>query len=111
MKQLLLLLFTSGCFAVSSQTASQNQPVRIESNGVQVFEAIGNENTIITNEPLAVVSKTINDWNLVECQDALYYIDLKIQLLKESGVDLDQMAFYEQQKNLINERKQFLMSK
>ena len=111
MKHILLLLFISGCFAVSSQTVSKNKPVRIETNGVQVYEAIGNENSLIINEPLAVVSKTINDWSLVECQDALYYIDLKIQLLKDSGVEFDQIDFYEQQKNLINERKLFLMSK
>ena len=110
MKQLLLLLFTSACFAVSSQITHENQLVRIEPNGVQVYEAKGNENSSVINQNPVIVQKTINDWTLVECQDALYFIDLKIESIKESGVDLAQIAIYEEEKSEIVERKQFLIS-
>jgi hypothetical protein len=109
MKYLLLLLLTTGNVVVFSQNTA-DKPIRIQPNGVQVFGAKGNENPIEPQEKKIVIEKSINDWSLVECQEALYFIDLKIEGLKESGVDLNQISVYEQQKMLINERKQILIS-
>lgn len=110
MKLLLLVLLSTVNNAVFAQSQTLSQPIRTESNGVKVYEATGNEGPVVTIEPKTVVSKTINDWSLLECQDALYFIDLKIEEIKGSNIDIDQIELYEQQKLQIIARKQFLIS-
>ncbi len=102
----LLCVFTSGA-------QEKNEPIRIDSNGVKVFQAEGIENaTHLSEKPSSIESnsqRNIKDWNLEECENALYYIDLKINSLVEEGGNFEAIKEYELQVAEISVRKQELI--
>ncbi len=100
MKQLLLLLFTSGCFAVSSQTYSENQLVRIEPNGVQVYESAGLEGFVVTSTETPLAENGINNWNIEQCEEVISYIKVKAQ----EKCSLKEGESYTEQLQLLEER-------
>ena len=106
MKQLLLLLFTSGCFAVSSQTYSENQLVRIEPNGVQVHESAGLEGFVVTSTETPLAENGINNWNIEQCEEVITYIKVKAQ----EKCSLKEGEAYTEQLQLLEERVRILKS-
>lgn len=50
-------------------------------NGVTVFEATGNE-TLLNTTPQPI-NRTVNDWNLAECIEALRSIDEKCSMISQ----------------------------
>jgi len=102
-KILFIFLFVSKAFFTFSQTQNSHILVRTESNGVQVYESVGNESLSeisFTNIPV----KTLSEWNLEECENALYYIGLKIEETIVFGANEFEFQEYEAQKILIYER-------
>lgn len=110
--KLLLIIFTTTISCISiAQEKSELKLVRVESNGVQVYEASGNE-TFVSNENEQISpTRTLNDWDVEECENALYYIGLKIEKMKENEGNEHLILEYEAQIVLINERLNSLNSK
>lgn len=106
----IFLILAGGTFYSAAQEKSSSKLVRTEANGIQVYEATGNE-TVVPNELVISPTRTINDWNMEECENALYFIDLKIEKMKENEGNENQILEYEAQKVLINERMNSLTSK
>ena len=106
---LLILAFIGISFLSAAQEKSPKS-VRTEPNGVMVYEAQGNESVT----PITILSnptKSMNDWSLEECENALYYIELKIQALKTAQNNAVSIKEYEAQKKLIQERVVLLNAK
>lgn len=109
-KLLFFFLFVGGTFYSNAQEKTPLKLVRTEPNGIQVYEASGNE-TLISNEQLNSPSRNLNDWNLEECENALYFVGLKIERMKENEGNELQIQEYEAQKVLIQDRMKTLNSK
>ncbi len=108
---ILLLLAVLGSSALYAQEKSTTELKlsKTESNGIQVYEAPGNKNPGAT--PIQTpAERTINDWNLEECENALYYLDLKIEKSKEyeGEPEVEQRKHYEIQRQAILARIQVL---
>lgn len=110
MKLLLFPMLLSGSFALQAQEKSQSNYVRTEPNGVQVFQATGVEATPPQVEQVKTTPSAIADWDKAACENALYFIQLKQELLigKEDGAERN--IYYEEQKVLINARLKELTS-
>ncbi len=91
MKLLLTGALSMSLFALKAQTT---QP-----NGVIVNEAIGVEGKILPQTKIESVTRTINDWNLAECIDALHVLELKI-----NEASTEEKISYSNQIELIKER-------
>ena len=106
----LILLMTFGTFNLFGQESSPTpKHIKTESNGIQIFEAPGNHNKV--TQPLdSPESSAIKDWSLEECENALYYVDLKIENSKEndSEIEREQLELYETQKSAIIARIKLL---
>lgn len=105
MKKKILVVFLLACGSYNSfaQEKSQLILVRTEPNGVQVYESVGNEGkaeNIQVNTPV----RSMNDWNLEECENALYFIRLKISSMKENEGNELFIQDYEAQIVQINEK-------
>lgn len=72
-------------FALKAQTT--------QSNGVVVNEAIGVEGKVLPLTNNQSIKRSINDWNLAECIDALHFLELKINEVsaEESNAYVDQV--------------------
>lgn len=105
-------LFAFLCLTTASfgQNTGQTKQVKTQSNGVVVHESAGNEGVYVASEPKVVV-RTIQDWTLPECIDALNVIQEKLIMLEGSEeYETAKVAILEQQA-LIEARKQSLLSK
>lgn len=80
-----------------SQTNSTQLP-----NGVVVHESVGVEGVVVKSEN-QVTTRSVDDWNLAECIDAMRFIDLK---LAES--DDTEKEKYRSAKLLLQKRIDFL---
>lgn len=106
---LLVFLFVGGTYSLYAQQTAQLKLVRTEPNGVQVFESTGVEKNQIS-ETVNPPSRSMNDWNKEECENALYFINLKIDKMKETEGNELLIQDYEAQKARINERMNSLIS-
>lgn len=107
---LLALMIMSGSLALHAQEKSQSNYVRTEPNGVQVYQATGVETTLSQKGQAINSPLTISDWDQVACESALYYIQLKQELLIGKEDAAEQNKYYEEQKGLINTRLKQLTS-
>lgn len=103
---------TSTLFA-QEKSSSELKLTKTESNGVLVYEAPGNKNpevvqNSVSSEPRS--ERTIADWDLEECENVLYHIDLKIEKLKEteSETETEQLDLYQAQRAAIIARIELL---
>lgn len=74
MKKLRLLLITAILFCIHNSAHSQTKTLE---NGVVVHEAIGNESSISTSIETSSNQRSIQEWNLAECIEALRFIEEK----------------------------------
>jgi len=111
--RLLLICFSiGGSLYSSAQENSKSKLVRTESNGVQVFEAQGNEVPALNaNSQEITVGRTISDWDLEECDNSLYFIQLKIESLKEQSNSALEIEKLQEMVIQINSHKSYLLSK
>lgn len=107
-------LFGVFVFMASSyyaQNGSETRQLTTQSNGVIVHESAGNEGFISTGVQSATRSvRSIDDWTLAECIDALRVIDEKIAHQGTSEQERPSREAYFQQKTLIEKRKTALMT-
>lgn len=101
MKKLIVCLMT---IAGSAPLMAQQTEVKTLANGVQVHQAKGNEERL--PEVVAPEVRTINDWNLSECIDALTAIDGKIAMV----VDPVRLAKLTEYRAEVNARKELLLN-
>lgn len=76
-----------------------------------MHESAGNEGLYVASEPKVVVARTIQDWTLPECIDALTVIQEKLFMLEGSAEYETAKVVMLEQQALIEERKQSLLSK
>jgi hypothetical protein len=110
MKLLLFPMLLSGSFALQAQEKTQSNYVRTEPNGVQVYQATGVETTLPKVEQVQTTPIAISDWDKAACESALYYIQLKQELLIGKEDAAERNIYYEEQKALINTRLKELTS-
>lgn len=105
---ILAVFVTIAAFSFS-QNGSRTKQVSIQSNGVVVHQSAGNEGFV---EPVYTQSevRTLEDWTLPECIDALHAIDEKMALLGTSEEDRAQLAQYQAQRVLVEQRRNALIS-
>ncbi|MBI3237820.1 MAG: hypothetical protein HYZ43_03085 [Flavobacteriia bacterium] len=105
-------LFTFLCLTTASfgQNAGQTKEVKTQSNGVVVHESAGNEGLYVASKPQVIV-RTIQDWTLPECIDALRVIQEKLIMLEGSEESKAHRDAILEQQALIEARKQSLLSK
>lgn len=92
------------------QNGNQTKPVATQSNGVIIHESAGNEGFV---QPVAAVSpvvRTISDWTLPECMEALRIVDEKMAHLTESEEDAERRRYYLEQRTLIEQQKDYLLN-
>lgn len=95
-------LLLTGAFAFATLiTFSQT----VQSNGVVVHEALGIEGKVEVAPPSVTVVRTINDWSLAECIDAVQVLEMK-----KAEAPVEQRVIYDNQLSLINERIHALKS-
>jgi hypothetical protein len=95
---------------VFCQNSNQTKPVATQSNGVIIHESAGNEGFV---QPVTTVSpevRTIADWTLPECIEALRIVDEKMAKLTESEEDLERRRYYLEQRSLIVQQKEYLLN-
>ncbi len=92
------LLVWCGCCALSISASAQNASQTTQPNGVVVHESIGVEGKVEQTTPVTIV-RTIDDWSLAECIDAMTFVDIK--LIEASDEDKPR---YLEQKAVIQKR-------
>lgn len=107
-------IFSVFVFVASSyyaQNGSETRQVTTQSNGVIVHESAGNEGfvPVLTTSAVQQV-RSIDEWTLAECIDALRVIDEKIEQTGTSEQERPSREAYFQQKTLIEKRKAALMT-
>jgi len=99
-----LLLLPATSFAQQFTTAE---------NGVRVYPAtgVGGQPVLL---PAATVTenpvRSVTDWTLPECLEAITEIDIKITALPNDAENAEKLQYYQQQKLAIEERRDFLMT-
>ena len=91
-----------------AQNGSETRQVTTQSNGVVVHESAGNEGFILSQTSGTQV-RTIEDWTLPECIDALQQLADKISALGSSEEDLRTLQSYTEQQLIIEKRRDVLM--
>lgn len=107
---LLALMLMSGSLALYAQEKTESNYVRTEPNGIQVYQATGVETTLSQKNQAINSPLTISDWDQAACESALYYIQLKQELLIGKEDAAERSKYYEEQKALINARLKELNS-
>jgi len=92
-------LFFLPFFSFSQTTTAEN--------GVVVHSATGTGSYEMPAIPLTTV-RTLEDWTLPECIDAISEIEDKIYVLNSD--DAERRAYYISEKTRIEERRDFLMT-
>ena len=92
-------LFFVPFFSFSQTTTTEN--------GVVVHSATGTGSYEMPAIPLTPV-RTLEDWTLPECIEAISEIDDKIHVLDSE--DVERRAYYLSEKTRIEERRDFLMT-
>ena len=110
---LFLLSFVVSCVSFAQTTTVRY--VRTEPNGVQVYESIGNEGVIKQDYsvPASPIKREIDEFSLSECQDAIYHIDNKIAVVKETPDTperKERLETYEKVKKRVLDRIEVLTS-
>lgn len=110
MKNLLLIFFAFICGQSFAQQVSPSQARQVSvENGVVNYETAGVEGFVSPQaEPQAVV-KPVTEWDLQQCNDALFSIDLKLQAAVERG-DQESVSQYQDAKNEVLARKAILIN-
>ncbi|ASS47469.1 MAG: hypothetical protein A3D31_16655 [Candidatus Fluviicola riflensis] len=109
MKKPCYLLVCLCSATISFGQTTETKQINTQSNGVVVHESAGNEG-FYNAQPQAVVVRTIQDWTLPECIDALTVIQEKLIMLEGSAeYETVRVTILEQQA-LIEARKQSLLS-
>jgi hypothetical protein len=105
-------LFVFLCSVTTSfgQNGTETKQVKTQQNGVVVHESAGNEG-FYAAQPQVVVVRTIQDWTLPECIDALTVIQEKLIMLEGSAEYETSKAAILEQQALIEARKQSLLAK
>jgi hypothetical protein len=100
--------------AVTSLSFAQNGPptkqVSIQSNGVVVHESAGNEGFVTPVYEQSAKVLTVENWSIPQCIDALRVIDEKIAVLGDTEEDRAQHREYLVQRELVEQRKQYLIA-
>jgi hypothetical protein len=93
-----------------AQNGSETRQVTTQSNGVVVHESAGNEGFTLPQTSETVVKvRTVEDWTLPECIDALQYIADKISTLGSSEEDMRARQLYTEQQLIVEKRRDALM--
>ena len=105
---ILAVFVTIAAFSFA-QNGSRTKQVSIQSNGVVVHQSAGNEGFTepVYDQPEI---RTLEDWTLPECIDALRAIDEKIAILGNSEEDRSQLTQYQAQRVLVEQRRNMLLS-
>lgn len=109
-KYLSMIFFLMISFFVYSQENKQVHYLRTEQNGIQVYESTGVERNTLTASVVERKVKTIADWSLDDCDNALYFLGLKIESVKQEAGNQEQLQLYLKEKERIEERKNELTS-
>jgi len=104
------IMFISTATLSFAQGGQEIKQVSIQSNGVIVNESAGNEGFVVKSTPASPVIRTINDWTLPECIDALRALDEKLAYLENVVANEQRRLAYLEQKTLVENRKELLMS-
>lgn len=91
-----------------AQNGSETRQVTTLSNGVVVHESAGNEGFILPETSETRV-RTVDDWTLPECIDALQVIAGKVSTLGSSEEDIRTKQLYTEQQLIIEKRRDVLM--
>ena len=107
-----LAVFTCGLINAQQQTIPEGVRQVSVQNGFVIYESAGVEGfqpaqTGTPAEALAPVVKPISEWGMQECNEALYFIDLKLPVVTETD-DQEAIARYVQAKSEILARKAIL---
>jgi hypothetical protein len=92
-----------------AQNGSETRHVTTQSNGVVVHESAGNEGFILPQTSETKV-RTIEDWTLPECIDALRHIADKMSTLGSSEEDMRTRQLYTEQQLIVEKRRDVLMA-
>lgn len=90
-----------------SQEKDSETILRVEPNGVVVHKPIDVEHTLgIKSAPAQKEnpSRTIDDFSEEELETMLFYADLKIEKISDEGGSDDDVNYYKEQKQLIEEK-------
>lgn len=95
-----------------SQQSNPLRQVAQQSNGILIHESAGNEGFVRPADPSpAPVIRSVSDWSLPECEDALRFVAEKLAMLTDSEEDAAQRARYLAQRDLIEQRRNVLLNK
>lgn len=115
LKKIVFLYLFILCNTLFGQT---NSPANIEQthykvtseNGIVIYKSAGVEGVTRTSEVISPpVNQSISNWDLQQCNDALYYIGLKIEK-SISEDDNESVEKYLEEKRKVLERKSMLTS-
>lgn len=96
-------------FSVHAQNSSETKTVFTQSNGVVVQESSGVEGFVQQTESKKH-ENPIDNWSLAVCIDALKDIEDKLSTFGNSTEDQESKRYYLEQKRLVEERKQTLLT-
>jgi hypothetical protein len=109
---LLSILFTSQSVFGQRQTV-EPQKIRTTETGIEIYQGVGVEGNVNqnlkTNEN-QLPPKSVNEYNLIECENSISDLTLKIEALKFNVSEGDRIRTYEALRSQLIQRKQFLTS-
>lgn len=108
-KRAIFFLFLCGTGTSFAQSTAQTKQVSTSQNGVVVHESAGVEGFYTPPGPQVTV-RTIDDWSLAECIDALKAVDDKLSTLGYSEEDQASRTTYLAEKQKIEARKEQLLT-
>lgn len=107
----LIVFFLLFSVFLYSQENEQVKFLYTAPNGVRVYESTGVQSEKKVLKTTEVKTRTVSEWSLDDCNNALYYIDLKINEVKDNPEATDQLKAYQEKVTEILKRKQELTSK
>lgn len=109
---LLSILFTSQSVFAQSQSVDP-QKIKTTETGVEIYEGVGVEGIVNqnlkTNEN-QLSRKSISEYNLIECENSISDITMKIEALKYNVSEVDRLRTYEAYRLQLIQHKQLLNS-
>ena len=110
---LLSILFTSQSVFAQSQSVDP-QKIKTTETGVEIYEGVGVEGIVNqnlkTNEN-QLSRKSISEYNLIECENSISDITMKIEALKYNVSEVDRLRTYEAYRLQLIQHKQLMVNR
>ncbi len=105
-KHIIVIISFMGVWVSYSQEKEASAILRVEPSGVVVHKPVGVENSVdatsvsIQKNPI----RTIDDFSVKELENMLFYANLKLEKVKDDGGAEEDMLYYEEQRQLIEDK-------